>query len=161
MNIKLNKKNGFTLLEVLISISILAVIGVIGFTYLANYRRSSQLNLEAGRIVGYFRQTQNNAIAGKNLSDWGIHFSNPSGDGGDFFVIFEGSSFGSSTTTERIYLNKGVGFSIPADDSSIDVIFQRNSGRTSSSTISIISKVNINLSKQIQINSLGQIISSE
>ncbi len=157
MNKNIKKSNGFSLLELLISIAIIGFLGAIGFVFMANYRGSVSLDSEANKLTSYLRQTQNRAMTGEDLSSWGIHFVNPSGEGGDYYAIFKGVSYSSTGTVETIYLSKNAKFNNPTDNTSKDVVFQRITGTTSSSTITIASKFRSDLTKDIIINPLGQI----
>ncbi|MBU0648699.1 type II secretion system GspH family protein [Patescibacteria group bacterium] len=66
MMLDINKKNsGFTLIEILISITIFAIIMVLVIANLRSGQFSSQLNLAATNLVSELRQKQNMTLAGQ------------------------------------------------------------------------------------------------
>lgn len=161
-----NKNNkslikGFTLIEIIISITILAAIGVASIAYLGGYRRSVSVDSEAEKITAYLRQAQNKAMSGEAVSgqdptNWGVHFVNPA-SGTAYYAIFRGSSYSADVSDETIYLSQQVQFSDPAASSTKDIVFQRITGRpTATTTIILRSVANANLTRTISVNSLGQ-----
>lgn len=128
----LKNNSGFTLVELLVSISIIAIISGL---FLANYRggeKSNQLNLSAQELASNFRLAQNHALGLLDFEDatpygWGVNIDTQN----DYFVVFanlDGNySFDDNEEYLRINLSKGVGFdSILVDETSsldLNVVF--------------------------------------
>lgn len=145
------------MIEIIISMAILAAIGVVSIAYLGGYRRSVSIDSEAEKITAYLRQVQNKAMSGESGINWGVHFVNPQ-TGDDYYAIFRGSSYSADASDETIYLSKQAQFSDPAASSTKDIVFQRITGRpTATTTIILQSAANANLTRTISINSLGQV----
>lgn len=161
-NAKIITSHGFTLIEILISITILAALGVVGVAYLGGYRQSVSLDSEAEKITAYLRQVQNKALSGEAISgqdptDWGVHFVNAL-SGEAYYAVFRGSSYSAEASDETIYLSKQVKFVDPAASSTKDIVFQRITGRpTATTTIILQSAAKADLISTISINSLGQV----
>ncbi|HOX21382.1 MAG TPA: prepilin-type N-terminal cleavage/methylation domain-containing protein [Candidatus Paceibacterota bacterium] len=161
-NSKFTKSWGFTLIEVILSMAILTVLGVVGVSYLGGYRKSANITSEAEKITAYLRQAQNRAISGEAVSgqgptDWGVHFVN-SASGEEYYALFRGSSYGVDVSVETVYLSNQVRFLDPAASSTKDIVFQRISGRPVATTTIILQSVaNSDLIRSISINSLGQV----
>jgi prepilin-type N-terminal cleavage/methylation domain-containing protein len=150
-----NRSRGFTLMEIIISMAILALFGTISVIYLGSYRRSVSIDTEAEKIVAYLRQAQNRATSGESGVDWGVHFDNPS-SGDDYYALFQGDAYTSSV--ETIYLSNQIQFSYPAPGGTENIVFQRISGwPVATKSVTIQSVVNSNLNRIISINSAGQI----
>lgn len=152
-----NNHRGFTLMEIIISVAVLALFGTISIIYLGSYRRSVSIDTEAEKIVAYLRQAQNRATSGESGVDWGVHFDNPS-DSDDYYALFQGDVYNATSSKEIIYLSKQIQFSDPASSSTKDIIFQRISGwPMATSSVTIQSVADSNLIRTISINSAGQI----
>lgn len=148
---------GFTLVELLISLSIIAIVSVIGFTNLTGTREKMAVNLEVEKIATYLRSVRDRAISGEDDSSWGVRFvNNVSGD--DVYYSFKGLSFSSTSIVETRFLSKKTQLTIPAVGSTTDIIFIKGSGNVvATSTIRVQSRTNQSFFGDIQINSRGLI----
>ena len=151
-------QKGFTLVELIISIALIAIIAGISFSNLGGHQKKLEVDLEAENIVAYLRETRNRAIAGQDNSSWGIHFVNVS-NGDDYYNLFKGLTFSTSAIVETRFLSKKIQFLIPAINENVDVVFLKSSGELSSSEKIIIlqSIINPEITSTIEINKLGQI----
>jgi prepilin-type N-terminal cleavage/methylation domain-containing protein len=151
-------QKGFTLVELIISIALIAIIAGISFSNLGGHQKKLEVDLEAEKIVAYLRETRNRAIAGQDNSSWGIHFVNVS-NGDDYYNLFKGLTFSTSAIVETRFLSKKIQFLIPAINENVDVVFLKSSGELSSSEKIIIlqSIINPEITSTIEINKLGQI----
>lgn len=154
------RQNGFTLLEVILTLTILAVISAISFSYLGGFKSGADLEETAGQIVGKLREAQNKAMAGEDNQKWGVHFDNAGAD--PFYEIFSTNTdyAGAGAIVEKIYLTSlatEVKFDTPAGGQSIDVIFSKITGAPSATQDIVINlqgatkTINIETSGRIKI----------
>ena len=133
---QLNK--GFTLLELILVIGILAILGTAGFGIYFNFQLNIKVEEEGNKIQSILRQAQQKAISGEENSQWGIRFVY-SQTGFQYYDIFWGTSYLTGTTTEKFYLPSGVEFTNPLASSTIDIIFNKRTGEVATSSPVIIS----------------------
>lgn len=111
---KKNKKNGFTLIELIVTISIIAVVSSI---LVVNFRQGEQaykLQRNARLVVQGIRKAQNMALSssehnGEIKDYYGVYFDSA---GTDFFYVFASDNKtynpGSNEEVERIELEEGI-----------------------------------------------------
>jgi len=120
---------GFTLFEILIVIAFMAIMGTIGIGYYLNYYRQTILKTTTDKIVAFVYETQQKSINQQDLSQWGVHFENPSGDDVPFYASFKGSTY--SEASEQKFLDGALDYIYPADGESVDVVFSKITGKVS------------------------------
>lgn len=82
-----NKKAGLTLLEILLSISILAILGVSVMGVILQFQTQSDLDSSVLTAVEALRQAEEFSRSAKGDSPWGVKFATGS------VTIFQGQSF--------------------------------------------------------------------
>ena len=138
-----NSSKGFSLLELIISLAIIALLGTVAGLALVNYQRSMAADTTAREITGQLRLAQRKAVSGEDGDlngqgdTWGVRFSNPSGSAADTYQVFYGTVYNSASTTATIYLSSSVKFTNPTDNTDTDIIFTKLSGTTTPATIAI------------------------
>ncbi len=153
--IKFFKERGFTLIEILISLSIVAVISVIGFMNLTGTREKTAVDLEVEKVASFLKAVRDRAITAQDDSSWGVRFVNNVSDD-DVCYSFKGLSFSSSSIVEIKYFSKKTQLAIPPAGSSTDIVFIKRTGEVlATSTIRIQSRTNPNLYGDININPRG------
>ena len=131
---------GFTILELVISIAIIAIISVAISTNLISFQRVASLDAAAKDIVSQLRSVQNKALSGEDGNSdgtgdsWGVRFSNSTYD---TYAEFYGASFNSANVTGTTTLSSSVIFINPASSATKDIVFTKITGTTSPSTIII------------------------
>jgi len=124
-------EKGFSLLELIISLAIIALLGSLA---------GLAADTTAREITGQLRLAQRKAVSGEDGDlngqgdSWGIRFSNSSDD---TYRVFYGTVYNSASTTATVYLPSSAVFTNPTADTSIDIIFTKLSGTTTPATISI------------------------
>ncbi|MEE8131927.1 MAG: type II secretion system protein [Candidatus Paceibacterota bacterium] len=132
----------FTLIELIIVISITVILFAMGFLRLFDFRQHQALNLAKQGIVAILRDAQNRSISQESGTRWGVHFENPSGAANDFYELFSGTVYSSSSVVSKNNLDPEIQFSNPVAGSSKDVIFLPITGQltaVASTTISLVS----------------------
>ena len=125
---------GVTLIELLITVGILAVVAVIGALSLSSYRERQKLELEGRELATILRDVQNRSLSQESGTPWGIRFVNAT-SGTYTYQIFSGSSYASGTIVESQALSTGISFSEPYASSTYDITFPALTGRHSASKI--------------------------
>lgn len=153
MQIYTNKKKGFSMLEVILAISIMAILVGLATTYYSNSQVRADVNSQAANIVHYLRLAQSNAASGLNNTNHGLHFETSS------YTIFEGESYDndspknvkidlpSTMTIDGINLDGGGG----------NVIFLKSTGETDNFGTITVNSAAINKTVTITINYVGTI----
>lgn len=80
-------QRGFTLLEVLVALSITALIGALALVSVTNSRRVRDLAAAGQNTLSLLRTAQTNTISGKDGSQWGVHVE------GSEVILFRGSAY--------------------------------------------------------------------
>jgi len=154
--LKINSK-AFTLIELLITIGIIAVVSTVAFLNLFSYRGNQDLDLTSREIAIILRNAQDRSISQESSSRYGIHFENSVSSGG-FYDLFSGTTYATGTIISKNSLRPAIQFSDPTSGNSKDVIFTPVSGLPNASTTIIISlKRDASISKTIIVNTNGQI----
>ena len=152
-----SSKKGFSLLELMIVIAILAIIAAIGSGFYSNYSKTIEIDSITANIISNLKQAQSNSMIGVGGYKWGVHFVNSTSNYYEIFSTPTDYSNGSKVITSTNYLSGGVVFTTPAQSSSQDIIFNKISGGTSASSIVITYN---NTNKTISISDIGAITSS-
>jgi prepilin-type N-terminal cleavage/methylation domain-containing protein len=147
---------GFTLLELLIVIGILAVLAAIGSGFYINYVRDSEVNSTADNIISDLKSTQAKSITGEDGRKWGIRFINGADDYYEIFSTPTDYSDPAKTIQSTIYLPGSAYFTQPAELSNSTVIFDKIKGTTASSASITVSSFS-NKTKTANITTVGNI----
>lgn len=145
----------FTLIEVLITLGMVAIIAAAGFLSLFAFRNSQDMRLAGRNISLVLREAQNRSVSQENGNFWGVRFSEPSKE----IILFENSascSFGLAVSSQ--VLKSHLEFRAPTSGN-LDVCFEKISGYSSAAsdvtiTIGVVGDVN---TKDITIYKNGRI----
>lgn len=154
------QRSGFSLLEVLMVVAIIAVLGTIGTGAYRNFVKNVELNSVTRDIIFDLKNMQAKSIAGEDERKWGAHFVNSTSTD-DYHETFStpagGSGYGDASTTIKstVYLPAGITFSDPVESATKDILFNRVSGTTSTSTT--VSITSADGAKTINVTTIGNI----
>lgn len=150
---------GFTLIEILLVISVTLVLAVPSYSLFNNLHKSAQLNESANQIIQTLRIARERSVAQLNNSPHGVYFfiaASPSK-----YVLYQGETFNSRNIAfdREYYLDNPLKLStsnLILIGGNIDINFSQ--GRAAPSNIGSISiKQSNGSSRTISINSAGLI----
>ena len=158
------KGRGFTLIEVAITVTIMAILAVVAAAILVGKKNSNDLSNTVSSVTALLQEAESRSVTQVQGASWGIHFSNATTTT-PFYALF--FSYYSPTTTVGYYRLPSDVTYVPSTvpiGSSLDVMFAQVSGISSASTTvgfynasqpSIASGVNITLSGGISPGSIS------
>jgi len=145
------KIRGFTLVELLIVLAIIAVVGALAIPFIQTFQVSSDLYTYADTITKTLRRAQRQAVTGQNEASWGVYFDN----GNKTFILFKGDDYASRDQNYDQQNDYPPVFSI-SDDFGSEVYFSVYSGSPSAVGTVTMTSGN-NESKTISIDDYGKI----
>lgn len=118
-------RRGFTLLEILISISVLTLISGMALVSFVNSRNVREAVVSGQDIISVLRLAQSKSIGGEDNSAWGVHLEQGQA------VLFRGTSYAGATFTQNFPVPARLEIAdITLTGGGSDVIFKRITGRT-------------------------------
>lgn len=152
--ILLEKQIGFTLIEVLMIIGIIAILAFSFLLQLNFFKNQNALDLTAQEIISALRLSQNKTLASESASSFGVHFDN------NKFVAFKGFEYNpASSDNEPRGLLPSISISnINLTASSTEVVFERLTGNAlNAGSIDILANNNPATKKTIYISGQGTV----
>jgi prepilin-type N-terminal cleavage/methylation domain-containing protein len=136
---KKNHRQAFTLIELIVTVAIVAIISVVVFTNLRGGNSQADLNSATTEIVASLREAQSQAMSGNEDATWGVYFQNGSGTP-SFFAVISSSTYNTSTIISQYPLPPDIAFvtSSLSQGSSLTVSFQPIGGGSFASTTKTI-----------------------
>jgi len=140
-------KKGFTLLEMLLTITIIAVLGGISAPIYMSFLARNDLSVTSTIVVQSLRRAQTQSKNMVNDSDWGVYMAD------QVLTIFSGSAYSLRTVAfdEKFDIAPTISFS-----GVTEVVFARFTGDTSDDG-DIILNSNNNETRTITINQKGMV----
>ena len=104
MSIHCHAKAGFTLLEMLISLAIIASLSALSFPFISSFQKRNDLEVATNTAVQTIRRAQSLSMASEGDSTWGL--SVISGD----IVLYKGANYAARDTTydEKYSISTGI-----------------------------------------------------
>ena len=140
MNLKIKEKignrDGFSLIELLVSLAIMSLIGSTVIYNVFSFNSSQILLNQAVKLESVLRSVQLQAVSEEEGTAWGIKiFSQVGSD--DKYETFSGSSYDSGTVDDVFYLPSELQFSNPTGGNAIEIVFTQGTGATTAEYIDI------------------------
>lgn len=128
---------GFTLIELMLVIAILAIIAALGRDFYGNYARTVDLDTSASVLVSSLEIARGRALDGDGDRRWGVHLVNGADD---YFEIFSSPTDyadAAKTVSETEYLKRSIRFSDPAEGLNKDIMFTKISATSTATSTTI------------------------
>lgn len=117
-------KKGFTIVEALIGVAILAVIAALSVTTFVNVANYQALEKDADSALSYIQKARNMALNSNEFSQYGVRFASTS------ISIFQGTTFSTASTTMVYNLSSRATISsVNLSNGSRDIYFNKLTGK--------------------------------
>lgn len=147
----LYKMKGFTLIEVLVSLALLAIVSGIVFISFSDLSDANALDSSVSNTVARLNEARSKTLSSKEDMQYGVHLQS------DSIISFAGSSYVIDDPSNKSYdLNNAVEISNISIAGGSDIVFDRLTGQTDNiGTFSIRLKDDINASSTIKVFGTG------
>ncbi|MFH1744770.1 MAG: prepilin-type N-terminal cleavage/methylation domain-containing protein [bacterium] len=153
---KITKNNGFTLIEILVVLTISALLLTFASTSFRDFQNKQSLNNEAEKLVSVLFVAQSKTVSSRDLSQWGVYFNMPQS-----YTLFNGADYATrNPALDKIYTieNDVTMSSVNLAEGVSQIVFKKLSGFTDQAgTIVFELTLDSSKSKTVHINSAGQI----
>ncbi len=148
-----NHRNGLTVIESLLAISIIVILGGIGFASLIASRNIRDLTTSSQNTLSILRLAQSRTLAGENDSSWGVRLES------NQITLFQGDTFAGSPLIRVYPLPNSIQITnIVLNGGGSDVIFKRVTGQTDQAGAFLLSVINApSNSFPVTVHSLGKV----
>lgn len=121
----LRLEKGFTLLELILVIAIIAILAAATVPLMGNFNQRTQVDAVARQMVSALRFAQQKSVATESDSQFGVYFD----DGNNRFIVFRGATYGSFPAEDRIYTYTDA-ITVTQSFPSNEVTFEKGTGNT-------------------------------
>lgn len=155
MDLKTDYRSGFTLIEVLVAISISLLIISVSFSVFSSFNRDRAMDVGRENIVSMLKIARSNTLASKDDDVYGIHFASST------VTLFKGSNYVSSDSNNIVHtFPRFIEISvIDLIGGGSDVIFNRLTGETNqygTTTLRLISNPTVTIDITIKNTGLSE-----
>lgn len=150
-----SKQAGFTVLEIVIAVAVVAIVASIVIGQATVFRRQAALSTESERLITLLAKARTDTLASLNSLNYGVYFAE------DAVTIFNGESYvAGAEGNEIINLDSSVEI-IAINLSGNQVVFERLTGASNAGTVTLALTNDNNQTREIiiapsGISSLGQ-----
>lgn len=149
-------RGGFSLIELLLSLSIIAVLGTVGMVNLTAFSQERALLSQAEKMVVVIRDVQDKAAAEENGTAWGIKITN-NASSSDLYETFYGASYAAGTVDDIFYLPTGLVLASPAAGSNTEIVFTKGTGEPNATATIDIETATGSRNYRVNINAAGTV----
>lgn len=131
MQYQTTNTKGFTLVEILIVISVLTFISLITLGFFVDYKRSQGVTQDVELATSVLYKARNDAISSNGSADYGVRLASSS------VILFKGSTYVSTQATNQVFLftSGSVISNVSLVSGGVDIIFNKLTGETAQSGV--------------------------
>lgn len=145
-------KTGFSLIEIIISVALLALVASAGWFSFSSYAARRDLESGAARVAALLSEARSKTLAGEGGSAYGVHFEQ------DRAVLFRAPTYQAGSADNRTeILPSRVSISAVAFSGN-EVVFKRLTGAANAAGSIVLSvRGTPSVSRTISVNTLGTV----
>ncbi len=117
---KIKNNKGFTLVEILIVLGLIAILSTMVVMYSVTFYGNTLLQEDSEYVLNALRKARSYALTGKEDSDWGVKFI----EAEDKYVVFKGSRYTERDTDYDLEFDIVSSYQIDFDE----VVFEKTTG---------------------------------
>ena len=142
---------GFSALEILVVMGILAVLLSAIVPSFLNFRRSSTLNIETQELITMINRARLLSVSSKNDQQFGVHFESGK------IVLFQGGTYSASSTTNEVHVfDPALTLaSIGVNGGGSEILFQKVTGATTQDATTTLLVTGTTASTTVRVLSTG------
>jgi prepilin-type N-terminal cleavage/methylation domain-containing protein len=145
-----NSRRGFTLIEILVSISVVVILAAIMWMGLSSFRESYELDQSADAILALLKDARTRTLASDGATQYGVHFEETK------VVLFSGASYNPAGAIDTFQLPSSIRISsVNLAGGGRDTVFARLSGATTQSGTIVLESLRRGFIKNIEILNSG------
>lgn len=150
-SLPIKKGEGFTLIELILVVALMAIIGGMSAPFFPSFQVSSDLYTYTDTVARTLRRAQSQSITGKNENSWGVYFNTVDST----VTLFYGNNYATRDQSYDEVENIPASFDFVTDFSD-EIFFDLYSGSPSAAGSVVLTSSNSE-SETVLINSLGVI----
>ncbi len=152
----MHTRKGFTLIEILIVIAILAVLVTIIVSTFSLFNKNEAIKKDTETVVEVLQQARSQTLSSKNGSQYGVHF------GTSKITLFTGATYsaGASTNSDTTLASTDTIVTVTLTGGGNDIVFTRLTGETAQNGTVVVSSPTSSRTKTVTIYKTGVIESN-
>ena len=147
-------KNGFSLIEIIVSIAVLTLVLGAGWFSFSSYAARQELQSGAARVSALIAEARGKTLAGEGGAAWGVHFDT------DKAVLFRAPNYqaGSADNKTEILPRRITASAVTFSNN--EVVFVRLTGASNAGSVTLAVRGNPSVSRTLTVNAIG-VVESE
>lgn len=147
----LRNQSGFSIIELLIVIALLAIVATFSIMSFIEYRDFQASRATVVDINSLIKETKQKTISAETTGQFGLYFSTSS------LTVFEGSVYSPTGINNKVYIFPNTNLKTNFSDSSNQIVFSRLTGEASATGTIDVGSVRLNSTTTITILGSGLI----
>jgi prepilin-type N-terminal cleavage/methylation domain-containing protein len=144
-------KNGFTLIELVIVLAIIAILSAIVVTGFSSFRNAQAFDRDVEMIVSFLNEARTQTLSSKNASAYGVHFASTAA------TLFTAPTYtsGAEGNKEYVFLGHDTMLTLSLTGGANEIVFERLTGETDQNGTIVVSSAASGRTKTITIHETG------